>query len=486
MDFLDLKSRYRKDVDYPERTYDLQMYRRVLDGTLYDVLKYPFYQNFHDLGSQREPISLSERRPSVRYRLAKVVVDNVVSLLFGEGRFPVANVSDENTKDKLALIENGTNLRYKMMQAAVSGSVGSAAIFFRLINGKPFFDCLYTEYLTPTYNPQDPDELISVKQKYKISGNDLKLKGYENIVKDESYWFVREWTSEEEIFYMPYKVSETKPSIKVDKIRSIKHGLGFVPIVWMKTPDPLNEIDGMCLFKDAIDTNIELDYQMSQAGRGLKYSSEPLLLIKNPALSMQGEIVLGGGNVIEVDEGGDAKHVEISGNATEAVIAYANTLREIILENIHGNRSRPEKMTTVQSGRAMEMMNLPLVWLADKLRISFGEMGLKKVFKMLLKANQTQEFIICGERVPKGTLKYDENISLKWPHWFAATADDRFKEANTVKMLKDANIMSTETAVATIADEYDIIDIEHELDKIEADKQELMNQQPQIKEVINA
>src|SRR5579864_2379722 len=100
MDFLELKSKYRKDADYPDRTFDLQMYRRVLDGTVYDILQYPFYKNFHDnLGSQRAPISLSQRRPCTRYRLSKVVMDNVVSLLFGEGRFPVVNVNDEDTKN---------------------------------------------------------------------------------------------------------------------------------------------------------------------------------------------------------------------------------------------------------------------------------------------------------------------------------------------------------------------------------------------------
>ena len=35
----------------------------------------------------------------------------------------------------------------------------------------------------------------------------------------------------------------------------------------------------------AIETKIEIDYQLSQAGRGLKYSSDPTLLIKEPATS---------------------------------------------------------------------------------------------------------------------------------------------------------------------------------------------------------
>ena len=33
--------------------------------------------------------------------------------------------------------------------------------------------------------------------------------------------------------------------------------------------------DGACTFRAAIETQIEIDYQLSQAGRGLKYSSDP-------------------------------------------------------------------------------------------------------------------------------------------------------------------------------------------------------------------
>jgi hypothetical protein len=120
-----------------------------------------------------------------------------------------------------------------------------------------------------------------------------------------------------------------------------------------------------------VETGIEIDYQLSQAGRGLKYSSDPTLLIREPAGS-DGEMIRGGGNALVVSEKGDAKLLEINGAASAAVIEYVRTLREFALEGVHGNRANPDRLGAAQSGRAMEMMNQGLLWLADNLRVSYG------------------------------------------------------------------------------------------------------------------
>jgi len=86
--------------------------------------------------------------------------------------------------------------------------------------------------------------------------------------------------------------------VEIDLNRTVSHGLGFVPVVWIRnlpgyssTGDPN---DGMCTFRAAIDTQIEIDYQLSQAGRGLKYSSDPTLLLKEP-LGADSDIIKGAG-----------------------------------------------------------------------------------------------------------------------------------------------------------------------------------------------
>jgi hypothetical protein len=52
---------------------------------------------------------------------------------------------------------------------------------------------------------------------------------------------------------------------------------------------------------------------------------------------------------------------------------WVKGLREIALEGAGGSRANADKLSAAQSGRAMELMNQALIWLADKLRISYGE-----------------------------------------------------------------------------------------------------------------
>src|SRR6202167_3148864 len=134
----------------------------------------------------------------------------------------------------------------------------------------------------------------------------------------------------------------------VDEARSVPPALGFVRCVWIRNlPGPSasgDPNDGACTFRAAIDTSIEIDYQLSQAGRGLKYSSDPTLLIKEPA-GLAGRMVLGAADALVVSEKGDAKLLEIGGTASQAVIDYVRILRELALESVHGNRASADRLT---------------------------------------------------------------------------------------------------------------------------------------------
>jgi hypothetical protein len=128
----------------------------------------------------------------------------------------------------------------------------------------------------------------------------------------------------------------------VDVQRTVVHDLGFCPMVWIRNLPGGDDVDGLCTFSGAIENSIEIDYQLSQSGRGLKYSSDPTLLLKEPAQT-EGEMVKGGGSTIVVGDKGDGKMLEISGNASAAVIEYVRVLREFALEA--KRTSRPLKVS---------------------------------------------------------------------------------------------------------------------------------------------
>ena len=116
-----------RDSDYPQRQNRIALLTRVLDGTLYDVLEYPFHEERNSAG---EYIPLHSRRPSARYGLCKVVVDDSVSLLFDEGHFPQPQSDDEATARALSIIVKEARLNEVMIHAATRGGRAIGQLFF--------------------------------------------------------------------------------------------------------------------------------------------------------------------------------------------------------------------------------------------------------------------------------------------------------------------------------------------------------------------
>ncbi len=432
------------DTDLPPRARRLALLKRILDGTLYDALPYEFHEERTASG---EYIPLRQRRPSVRYPLARIVVDDSLSLVFSDGHFPAIATAHVDTATALADIAAESGLNQIMADAALRGSIGSVAIQLRVLKSRIFFRVLDTQHLTPVYDPEEPDALLSVTERYKASGADLAAQGYELPDPGANYWFQRVWDADAETWFLPQPL-DAEQSPLADEARTVRHALGFVPVVWVRNLPGGDEVDGACTFRPAIETAIEIDYQLSQAGRGLKYSSDPLLLIREPA-GADNELVRGGGNALVVSEKGDAKLLEIGGTAASAVIDYVRCLREMALEGVHGNRASADRIAAAQSGRALELMNQGLIWLADNLRVSYGR-AMLQLAHMILRASDVYALTAYGTKLP--SLDATARLSLVWPHWYPPTAQDRAADAQTLVALTGAGLLSRDAAVAAVGD----------------------------------
>lgn len=466
-----LKDSFARDKDYPARTANLQFRARVLDGSLYDNLPQPFHMEKTDAN---EYVPLRNRRPCVRYRLCSIVVDDSVSLLFSEGHFPQIECEDTPTKEALLQLSKEIGLNRVMIDAATRGSVGSIAMLLRVLDKRVFIDVLDTPYLTPTWRAKAPDTLEKVTERYKVKGEELLALGYSGVEGNATYWFQREWTDSEETWFAPQTLEDAndKKAPVRDADKSVAHKLGFVPMVWVRNLPGCDGPDGCPTFPDeAIETGIEMDYQLSQVGRGLKYSSDPQLLIKEPAVQGDDEkLVRSASNALVVDVDGDAKLLEINGSAASTVIEYVKFLRELALESMHGNRSNADKLSAAQSGRALELMHQSLIWLADKLRISYGEGALLELLQMIVAASEKVGGLVFkdGKKVPP--LSKDKPLSLRWPQWFSPTPQDMEEQATTLHILTDGGLMSAETGVRVLSSTYDIEDTAKELSAIKTEQ----------------
>ncbi len=450
-----------RDGGYPARTRRLDLLTRVLEGRLYDVLPYAFHDERTAGG---EYIPLRQRKPSVRYPLARIIVDDSLSLVFGEGHFPTLDCDDAATRATLADIAQESGLNRVMLDAALRGSVGSVAILLRVLAGRVFFQVLPSLYLTPVWQTAAPDTLAQVTECYKVPGAALVARGYAMVDPAGTYWFQRVWDVEREIWFVPVPVGGAPPHAE-DAARSITHGLGFVPLVWVRNLPGGDDVDGACTFRPAVETSIEIDYQLSQAGRGLKYSSDPLLMIREPAAT-DAEIVRGAGNALVVTEKGDARLLEIGGTAAAAVIDYVRFLRELALEGVHGNRASADRLSAPQSGRALEMMNQGLIWLADNLRVSYGA-AMLRLARMVVLASARFGLTVRGAAV--APMDAGARITLRWPPWYPPDAAERAQDAATLQTLTTARLMSRETAVKVVAETFDIADVPAELARLDSE-----------------
>ena len=153
MDVLSLRAGMRlADPDYPSRVERLTFLARVRDGTQYDHIAIPFSCERNAAGAY---IKLSDRRPSVRTGLCRTVVDDFVSLLFSEARFPLVYSKDETLRRAAQALVVESALCELMNEAAVKGCVGSVAILLRVLGGRMFFEAMDTVFLTPVWNPQN-------------------------------------------------------------------------------------------------------------------------------------------------------------------------------------------------------------------------------------------------------------------------------------------------------------------------------------------
>lgn len=481
------------DCDYDERCFWYDLYARVYEGKFYDHLQYGFHEetvtkNIHKFdpetrstinAEKTKRISLLSRRPAAQVNLAKIVVNDSTSLLFDDNHFPVFKLEEEKVQEFINDIFENTKFKNVMLKAAIIGSLGSSAIWLRIIKNKIHLKPLKTEYLTPEFDPEDPDVLIRMCEKYKISAKEVRALGYKADEKEAGpYWFCREWTATEEIYYVPWKVIDEKTLIAEgkqytptkDESKSSAHVFGFVPFLWIKNLPTLNEddLDGECTFSSIIPNIIEIDYQLSQLGRGLKYSAEPMLLIKSDE-PIAGTVDKSKGNALCLDAEGDAKMLEIKGDFAEVVIKYCETLRKLSLEVVGANRIDPEKLKNAQSGKAIELMNQSLVWLTSKLRLSYGE-ALVSLIRMIIRATETYPIQI-GKNKYKN-VEMPKDLNLIWPPYFLPTSLEKQADANTLATLKENGLISTETAVNNLATNYDVIEADDELNKINKEQEE--------------
>lgn len=428
---------YAAWVRYDPRYKNLDIFDRLLDGTFYDEIPNAFYDEAQP--GSNDPIPLKDRRPSAQYHLPRMVARWCARKLFAGRHVPRIVHPDKAVMKKIMKMAKKAHLFETMMNAATLGSVGSVAVTFRVDKkdkGETAIDLTVwrAKYCQPKFN--DNGDLDELRLAYSTSGAQMLSLGFTNDVlgreidATDKYWFIRDYTRQHEITYIPIQRDEWNPvegaqregvflSPSMDDL--VEHGLGFVPGHWFKNLSGGCAPDGACTWEDAIPNSIEIDYTMSQIGRGVRYNCSPQPVIKGEILNNDGGVTRGPTHYIHlagdrkdaegnVLGGGTAMLLEMNGAGIKASLEYVKELHNMALEQISAARKDPEKMKGPLSGRAMEFLDEDSHDLAMELRTSYGEHGLLPLLKKILRVTDPDMDV--------------ENIGLKWPRMYQPTPQD--------------------------------------------------------------
>jgi hypothetical protein len=444
-------------ISFPEwakrdpRYIPLDLYDRLLDGCFYDHLKYAFYDETQP-GNPSSIIPLVERRPSAQFRLPRMVARWSTRKLWAGRHAPKLRLgSDSSALKPLARMLKKAQFVNAMAATTLNGSVGSIAVTFSIDgagdNRRVAFQRWRAKYCKPSFDPMG--DLAQLRVNYTVPGTDLIALGASanEIEASGTYWFIRDYTKAAEITYKPVKKddwnpvdgfvgeakSKNKELVRWDEL-SEDHGYDFVPGHWFVNLSGGAPPDGACTFADAVPNSIELDYTLSQTGRGVRYNSAPQLVIIGEILSS--DFTRGPATQINIrggykDEGGqqvspgDAKLLEMTGRGTEAALAYIDKLRNFALEQISASRKDPDKMHAPLSGRAMEYLDQDSDDLIMDLRDQYGDAGALPLLKKVAQASGA-----LGDNAVA-------MLSLQWPRLAQPTPDEMFAMAQAFQIFID-------------------------------------------------
>lgn len=420
------------------RYMTLDVLDRFLHGAIYNHLPYPFYQETKD--GTGDYIPLRDRRPSVIYNLPRVIVERSTSLVFGDKHWPKLYTSEQSATEFLQNIVDTTSLQATMLEAAFWGSIGSVAIMFSIINDQFHYEIWNTKYCSPLFD--NTRELKQILLRYPTYGYDLRAIGF--TIDDDNlgklHFFIKKVDTKTTTIYSPILCEEWDPDDpQLNISEEVAHNYGFIPGVWIRNFPISSGIDAEATFSQILHISVEIDYQLSQCGRGLKYNSDPQLMIKEPPAPPDNQLGLFGpaaglmrvrstSNALIVGSEGDAKLLEISGQGQKAVLEFVKEVRKYALEVARGSRKDPDKAYGNTSGRAMEILDEDPIALAAVLRISYGERGLKPLVMKILRAAK-QAGLYAGE--PDAL---DFSIKLQWGNWFDPTPTDHFQEEQALDL----------------------------------------------------
>ncbi len=452
-------------------------------------------------------VPYKNRRPAARYDLPRVIVNRYTALLFGADRFPQIRVEgDLDAEDFARCLCEVSRMPMRVAELRnIGGSVGGGGLSFAFVNGRP---------RTEVHNAKHITVLRWVDESEWEAGAVLKAYSYTRRVfdretkklKEATFYYARYWDEEKEIVWqpMPEIVAKSEEWYRHPS-KIVRHNFGFTPFYWVQNkpnstePDGYSDYDGLC------DNFDEINQILSAASKGTKANCDPTLVIKMDPTMNTGAVFKGSENAIYSP--GGAEYLEISGNSVEAAKEMLEKLRSYVLDAtsvVLHDADKPGSQNAA-SADSMRVRFMPMLAEADILREQYGDYGIEKPLKGMVKAakilmsrpsqvvqtDEGEKELIYGLNLPKKTITEtnpttgeltiqrvdrkpgeSEEIILNWNPYFPPTYQDIKAAVEGISAATvGKQLLSQRTGVQAVQSLFGIQSVDNELQLIQEDQE---------------
>lgn len=469
-------------------------------GRQYDALPTHYDPEARDL-------SLRERAPAVQVGLVPQTVDTVVGYLFGAARLPnfyVDSLIDESTGDEVTVEDGADEEEIKRINAdiakirrwsgldkylreigrlgALHGSVGLAGHVLSG-EGEAGRSAIWCEVLEladayPKFGREDRAAALEagLQEDDLIELDEFWAEVVEPETNDEETTYKihrRLWTLTGLTEFEPHD-AETLEDVNVralewveDVERSVTHDLNMIPVVWIKNRLIVNSLDGApILVESDFLAEDEINYTLTQAGRGTRYNCEPQVVFKDCAnvIFDDQEVARGSENSLKIESKASpapeakVELLEMNGAGIDRALAYSGQIRSGFGKKTRVVEHDPEKAVGALSGTAIERLMMPLLGLIDELRPAYA-VGLARWFELMLKAlNDGADYV----------------VKVEWPPVLQPTLEDLALVSGLISTLRGGMggeaLITRRQAVALLSSWTNVDDVDAALAQLEEEE----------------
>jgi hypothetical protein len=354
-------------------------------------------------------VPLRDRRPSMPYRLAHLMVTSFTSMLLGEHRFPELVVpGDATTQEFVKGLSEVMDLPARMQRIRnLGGATGAMTASWGFVDGKPRVRP-HNSMNICVHEWEDADECVvrhasevRVFPKLEID----RSTGRSAMV---DHWYRRDWTMDSDLVFFPVRCDAEKPEWVPDPSRSFKHDDKICHLVYAQNL-PSDGESGESDFEGLLENFETLDVMLSILSRGAILNLDPTLKLKmDPDLVDRGGVQKGSDHSLVVGEAGDAAYMELAGTSITAGINLFNAYRALTLETGQCVVPDPDKIAAAgTSAVALKVVYAPMTHKVDILRQQTSGF-LKRLLEPMLAISQSRHGSVVRVWEPTGEVDEED------------------------------------------------------------------------------